>query len=202
MSQALTLSFTLLRRRRRHCPCADGSAACCGQQPPCQGAATPAVSTVAPTCDSPLRVRHGQPLTGWLLALAGWPQPTAPAGGRPLRVVAPAGGRPLQVAGNPLVGGPWLQPVAPARGELAVASCPLAGGLGRSRLPLAACHGQPLLLVVLATNAEIVYPCIPDPDGEDEGGQASSLAVSTRWISVAKLLLFDLATLAQREGGE
>ncbi|RZR96949.1 hypothetical protein BHM03_00026046 [Ensete ventricosum] len=28
---------------------------------------------------------------------------------------------------------------------------------------------------------EIVYPCIPDPDGEDEGGQASSsLAVSTR----------------------
>ncbi|RWV98776.1 hypothetical protein GW17_00038357 [Ensete ventricosum] len=27
---------------------------------------------------------------------------------------------------------------------------------------------------------EIVYPCIPDPDGEDEGGQASSsLAVST-----------------------
>ncbi|RZS00952.1 hypothetical protein BHM03_00030741 [Ensete ventricosum] len=23
---------------------------------------------------------------------------------------------------------------------------------------------------------EIVYPCIPDPDGEDEGGQVSSLA--------------------------
>ncbi|RWW35241.1 hypothetical protein BHE74_00059852 [Ensete ventricosum] len=38
---------------------------------------------------------------------------------------------------------------------------------------------------------------------EDEGGQASSsLAVSTRWISTAKLLQFDLATLAQREGGE
>ncbi|RZS22406.1 hypothetical protein BHM03_00055175 [Ensete ventricosum] len=50
---------------------------------------------------------------------------------------------------------------------------------------------------------EIVYPRIPDPDGEDEGGQASSsLAVSTRWISVAKLLQYDLATLAQREGGE
>ncbi|RRT61463.1 hypothetical protein B296_00013096 [Ensete ventricosum] len=49
---------------------------------------------------------------------------------------------------------------------------------------------------------EIVYPCIPDPDEEDEGGQASSLAVSTRWISVAKLLQSDLATLAQREGGE
>ncbi|RWW28238.1 hypothetical protein BHE74_00022158 [Ensete ventricosum] len=50
---------------------------------------------------------------------------------------------------------------------------------------------------------EIVYPCIPDPDGEDEGGQASSsLAVSTRWISATKLLQSDLATLAQREGGE
>ncbi|RWV92735.1 hypothetical protein GW17_00044863 [Ensete ventricosum] len=52
-------------------------------------------------------------------------------------------------------------------------------------------------------NVEIVYPCIPDPDGENEGGQASSsLAISTRWISAAKLLQSDLATLAQREGGE
>ncbi|RRT58613.1 hypothetical protein B296_00046434, partial [Ensete ventricosum] len=35
---------------------------------------------------------------------------------------------------------------------------------------------------------EIVYPCIPKSDGEDEEGQASSsLAVSTRWISTAKL---------------
>ncbi|RWV77981.1 hypothetical protein GW17_00061120, partial [Ensete ventricosum] len=50
---------------------------------------------------------------------------------------------------------------------------------------------------------EIVYPCIPYSDGEDEGGQASSsLAVSTRWISTAKLLQSDLATLAQMEGGE
>ncbi|RWW55206.1 hypothetical protein BHE74_00038169 [Ensete ventricosum] len=50
---------------------------------------------------------------------------------------------------------------------------------------------------------EIVYPYIPDPDGEDEGGQASSsLAVSTQLISVAKLLQSDLTTLAQREGGE
>ncbi|RRT33915.1 hypothetical protein B296_00032728, partial [Ensete ventricosum] len=50
---------------------------------------------------------------------------------------------------------------------------------------------------------EIVYPWIPDPDGEDEGGQASSsLAISTRWFSTAKLLQSDLATLAQREGGE
>ncbi|RZR73746.1 hypothetical protein BHM03_00027745, partial [Ensete ventricosum] len=30
-----------------------------------------------------------------------------------------------------------------------------------------------------ACREEIIYPCIPDPDGEDEGGQASSsLAVS------------------------
>ncbi|RRT68258.1 hypothetical protein B296_00008339 [Ensete ventricosum] len=50
---------------------------------------------------------------------------------------------------------------------------------------------------------EIVYPCIPDPDGEDEGGQASSsLAISTRWISAVKLLQSDLATLAQMEGGK
>ncbi|RWW20561.1 hypothetical protein BHE74_00014157 [Ensete ventricosum] len=45
---------------------------------------------------------------------------------------------------------------------------------------------------------EIVYPCITDPDGEDEGDQvSSSLAVSTRWISTAKLLQSDIATLAQ-----
>ncbi|RRT43656.1 hypothetical protein B296_00042493 [Ensete ventricosum] len=32
-----------------------------------------------------------------------------------------------------------------------------------------------------AAPLEIVYPCIPDPDGEDEVGHASSsLAVSTR----------------------
>ncbi|RWW72669.1 hypothetical protein BHE74_00019515 [Ensete ventricosum] len=50
---------------------------------------------------------------------------------------------------------------------------------------------------------EIIYPCIPDLDGEDEGGQASSsLAVSTRWIFAAELFQFDLTTLAQREGGE
>ncbi|RWW40537.1 hypothetical protein BHE74_00054043 [Ensete ventricosum] len=51
-------------------------------------------------------------------------------------------------------------------------------------------------------SAGSVYPCIPDPDGEDDRGQASSLAVSTRWISAARLLQSDLATLAQREGGE
>ncbi|RWW36126.1 hypothetical protein BHE74_00058882 [Ensete ventricosum] len=54
-----------------------------------------------------------------------------------------------------------------------------------------------LLLPVTITSAEIVYRCIPDPDGEDEGGQASSsLAVSIQWISVVKLLQSNLATLA------
>ncbi|RRT36102.1 hypothetical protein B296_00055132 [Ensete ventricosum] len=45
---------------------------------------------------------------------------------------------------------------------------------------------------------EIIYPYIPDLDGEDEGGQASSsLAVSTRWISAAKLLQSYLATITK-----
>ncbi|RZR73278.1 hypothetical protein BHM03_00022262, partial [Ensete ventricosum] len=84
------------------------------------------------------------------------------------------------VVGRPFAWGPWLQPPTP----LQVAGHPCKGaGRGHAR--------------------EIVYPCIPDPDGEDEGGQASSsLAVSTRWISAAKLLQSGLATLAQREGGE
>ncbi|RZR74040.1 hypothetical protein BHM03_00031476 [Ensete ventricosum] len=47
-------------------------------------------------------------------------------------------------------------------------------------------------------SGEMVYPCIPYPNGEDEGGQASSsLAVSTRWISVVKLFQSNLTTLAQ-----
>ncbi|RWV84297.1 hypothetical protein GW17_00054000, partial [Ensete ventricosum] len=131
-----------------------------------------------------LWVRHGQPLAGWPLAAV--PCGRA-AGSRPrLRVAAPCGLLPLQ-----------------AGGVLAVADRHLAWGLGRSRLPLAASHDQPLLLTVLAANAEIVYPYISDPNGEDEGGQASSsLAVSTRWISAVKLLQYDLTTLAQREGGE
>ncbi|RZR81107.1 hypothetical protein BHM03_00007267 [Ensete ventricosum] len=54
---------------------------------------------------------------------------------------------------------------------------------------------------------EIVYPCIPNLDREDEGGQASSSLAESSYIlvfqiSVAKLLQSDLATLAQREGGE
>ncbi|RRT35616.1 hypothetical protein B296_00047040, partial [Ensete ventricosum] len=47
-------------------------------------------------------------------------------------------------------------------------------------------------------SGDIVYPCIPDLNGEDEVGQvSSSLAVSTRWISTAQLLQSDLATLGR-----
>ncbi|RWV99580.1 hypothetical protein GW17_00037506 [Ensete ventricosum] len=71
-------------------------------------------------------------------------------------------------------------------------------------------HGRPPLEVAwtwLATPAGgLVVASHPFPhylDGEDEGGQVSfSLAVSIRWISTAKFLQSDLATLAQREGGE
>ncbi|RWV86989.1 hypothetical protein GW17_00051059 [Ensete ventricosum] len=53
----------------------------------------------------------------------------------------------------------------------------------------------------IGSSTHMAYP-YGDLDGEDEGGQASSsLAVSKRWISAAKLLQSDLATLAQREGG-
>ncbi|RRT32832.1 hypothetical protein B296_00019894 [Ensete ventricosum] len=54
----------------------------------------------------------------------------------------------------------------------------------------------------LHPSREIIYPCIPDPEGEDEGGQASSLTVSIRWIFVARLLQSKLTTLAQKGGGE
>ncbi|RZS22245.1 hypothetical protein BHM03_00054992 [Ensete ventricosum] len=101
----------------------------------------------------------------------------------PLRAIAPASGvglpsgLALAAAGRPLPGG--------LRCGLAVGGRPCMGA------------GRP------STSLEIVYPCIPYPDGEDEGGQASSsLAVSTRWISIVILLRYDLTTLAQREGGE
>ncbi|RWW09037.1 hypothetical protein GW17_00027494 [Ensete ventricosum] len=76
----------------------------------------------------------------------------------------------------------------PMHRALVTASRPFAGGLGHSRPP--PCRwpgrGRPPLQEPWP---EIIYPCIPDPDGEDEGGQASSsLAVSTQWISIAKLL--------------
>ncbi|RWW36267.1 hypothetical protein BHE74_00058716 [Ensete ventricosum] len=87
----------------------------------------------------------------------------------------------LATADRPMQGA-WPQPTAP-----------LQGGLGCSRPPMQG--GWP----------EIVYPCIPDPDEkmkEVKRPPPSSLVVSTRWISAAKLLQSDLATLAQMEGGE
>ncbi|RWV94130.1 hypothetical protein GW17_00043364 [Ensete ventricosum] len=119
-------------------------------------------------------------------AHSGQPQSAVPAGGYPMRAAAPASDHPLQ--------GAWLQPAAPLKGGLGCNRQPIcrwptapAGGLA------VAMPGCPLHLLLLlqkcSKNAEIVYPCTPDPDGEDEGGQAStSLAVSTRWISAAKLL--------------
>ncbi|RRT41964.1 hypothetical protein B296_00026408 [Ensete ventricosum] len=100
-------------------------------------------------------------------------------------------------AGTTLAGVVALAGDSPGR---RAAPCGLSAGSRPLRL------GRGRYLCSQATAAcwrEIVYPCILDPDGEDEGGQASSsLAVSTRWISAAKLLQSDLATLAQREGGE
>ncbi|RRT32473.1 hypothetical protein B296_00058923 [Ensete ventricosum] len=92
----------------------------------------------------------------------------------------------------------------PLQGALTIASigCPL-----QQAWPWVASLAWGLAVVGRLSSSlpslEIVCPCIPNSDGEDEGGQASSsLAVSTRWISAVKLLKSDLATLAQREGGE
>ncbi|RWV77432.1 hypothetical protein GW17_00061738, partial [Ensete ventricosum] len=154
-------------------------------RPPLRSAPWPLLA-VAP-CGRPLWVHHGQPL-------AGWPQTASPAGGRPLRVVAPAVSRPLQVADSPLAGGPWLQPVAPAGGGWPWPTAPLQGAL--------AAAGYPLQLATASPSSSL-FLLRMHPDGEDEGGQASSsLAVSTRSISAGKLLQSGLATLAQREGGE
>ncbi|RWV84718.1 hypothetical protein GW17_00053548 [Ensete ventricosum] len=120
---------------------------------------------------------------------------------------------------RPLAGWPWSQPAAPLKGALPQSIAPLHGGLGYSRPPLqggwpwpypvAPCRDSFAMKMqqecverfyaIQSHHTEIVYPYIPDPDGEDEGGQASSsLAISIRWISVVKLPQSDLATLAQR----
>ncbi|RWW07852.1 hypothetical protein GW17_00028746 [Ensete ventricosum] len=95
----------------------------------------------------------------------------------------------------------------PCKGVLAVAARPLVGGLGHSRLPLAAnlaVGGRPCLgLAMTGRPSFSLFLLRMHTDGEDEGGQVSfSVAVSTRWIFVAKLLQSDLATLAQKERGE
>ncbi|RZR74154.1 hypothetical protein BHM03_00032932, partial [Ensete ventricosum] len=74
---ALTLSFTLLRRRRY--PCSGDGAARCGRR------------------HRPLRVRRGQPLMGWPLAVS-------PCGLLPLRAAAPCRGA-LAATDRPLTGG-------------------------------------------------------------------------------------------------
>ncbi|RZR79143.1 hypothetical protein BHM03_00004775 [Ensete ventricosum] len=96
---------------------------------------------------------------------------------------------------------PPLQATSSARRRLAY------GHRARRRRPcgrLLPTFGSPCRkLAPCRGGREVVYPCILDPDREDRGGQASSsLAVSTRRISTAKLLQSDLVTLAQREGGE
>ncbi|RWV93924.1 hypothetical protein GW17_00043584 [Ensete ventricosum] len=117
-----------------------------------------------------------------------------------------AGGCPLRsqcgqeaLAAWPLAAAPCgLAAVVRACGAAATVGGALAGGLAAADHPLAAGRSP-----LQGGWPEIVYLCIPDPDGKDEGGPASSsLAVSTRWISIAKLLQSDLATLAQREGGD
>ncbi|RWW44303.1 hypothetical protein BHE74_00049948, partial [Ensete ventricosum] len=173
---------------------AQATTALCGRQPPCQWAATPATGVVAPAGGKAGRGR--QPLVGW--PLAGF----YPCGWLPV-----AGSQ--AIADRPCRGSGRGQPPLHVDNMHVVA---LAGGLAIaihlcmqtpcmwSPLP---CRQRLLSLPIVTTSAEIVYPCIPDPDGEDERCQASSsLAISTRWISAAKLFQYDLITLAQREGGE
>ncbi|RWV81837.1 hypothetical protein GW17_00056707, partial [Ensete ventricosum] len=153
----LTLSFTLLRHRR--CPCVRGGTTQCGRPPP--------LLAVAPcglvAGGRPLRVRREQPLAGWPLAIVPCGRAAAnrlcrlTAAGRargwpPLAGCCPCGRPPLAGGRQPPCRGALAETGRPW-GGLVMASHPLAGGLGRSRLPLTASHGQPLLLVVLAVNA-------------------------------------------------
>ncbi|RZS29304.1 hypothetical protein BHM03_00063016, partial [Ensete ventricosum] len=145
----------------------------------------------------------GAPLAA---APAGWPQPVVPVGGHPLRVIAPAGGRPLQVADSPLAGEPWTQPTTPCI-QPRPALPPHCSYCERVEqfYTIQSHHTQfktNLSYENLGFNTTVGKPTA-DPDGEDEVSQASSsLVVSTRWISAAKLLQSDLVTLVQREGGE
>ncbi|RWW53220.1 hypothetical protein BHE74_00040307 [Ensete ventricosum] len=212
------LPLPLLRRRhRRRCPAqattlhAIGVGSrpcgkrCCPRVaprgravPPCAGAAP--AGAVALAGGSPGRGaalcrlatgshslwpgRRRQPIAAWPRAL-----PT-------LASVAPAGASHAR-------GRSCILAVAPARGFGCCRSQPAAPCSRPGRGWPALHGGWPWLAAppphgLYCENAAKIHP-----DGEDEGGQASSsLAVSTRWISTAKLLESDLATLAQREGGE
>ncbi|RWW02440.1 hypothetical protein GW17_00034469 [Ensete ventricosum] len=160
----------------------------CPQAQPCPRA-------VAPAGDCTLM--DGCPCKG-VLAMAGRPLTGGLVHRRlPLAAGLAVGGRPV---GKPTAGASHTQRKSKTKTDFARRSNRRAKDWGHEKNvkidKTATCER-------LILPREIVYPCIPDPDGEDEGGQASSsLAVSTRWISAAKLLLSDLATLAQREGGE
>ncbi|RWW67846.1 hypothetical protein BHE74_00024685, partial [Ensete ventricosum] len=212
-------------RHRRHCPYAGGDAACRRRgQPPLRQKLLPSGGT-SWAGDTALRGRcpcwqslllaaalaSGSPSHGATpCGITAGSHHLRPGRGRCLRSQAP----PLQASAMPAGGRTYWR--LPLQGGFGRGRPPPTGGLGHIRLPFAAglaVGGRPymgvgrgwprLLLVVLAANAEIVYPCIPDPDREDEGGQASSsLAISTRWRFATKLLQSGLATLARREGGE
>ncbi|RRT33229.1 hypothetical protein B296_00044137 [Ensete ventricosum] len=125
-----------------------------------------------------------QPLVGWPLATGGASARRRPSCWRRACSRLPSCGLlPLRLA-TPCRG--------PSRSRLALAASLAVGG----RPYMGAGRGWPALhggLVVAgrpssslpslrkcSKTAEIVYPCIPNPDGEDEGGQASSsLAIST-----------------------
>ncbi|RRT33248.1 hypothetical protein B296_00054996 [Ensete ventricosum] len=105
-----------------------------------------------------------------------------------------------------LMASPCTSVTAPCNSLVLISSTSLCCSVGTRELCDAindACsycsHRRVVLKISLSLDhrrlVEIVYPCISDPDGEDEGGQtSSSLAVSTRWISAAKLLQSDLVT--------
>ncbi|RRT62938.1 hypothetical protein B296_00002482 [Ensete ventricosum] len=116
------------------------------------------------------------------IASAGWPHPTVPVGAAPTGCCPCERRRPPLRGAAPASGAglPYRLALAVARPWVADLACGLAAPPPRWRS----------------------YIYILDPDGEDGGQASSSLALSTRWISVAKLLISDLATLAQREGGE
>ncbi|RWW61489.1 hypothetical protein BHE74_00031448, partial [Ensete ventricosum] len=140
---ALALPSPSLRRRR--CPSAGGD--CLARwQPPCQGAAAPAVGS-APTGGTstgvaPLRTSRRRVLP--VLAVG-----SNPCGRRfclqasRLRAAAPAADRlqiasvcrPLQPPLASLAGWPWPQSIAPLQGSLAVADRPCRGP-GRGQPPL------------------------------------------------------------------
>ncbi|RWV82098.1 hypothetical protein GW17_00056432 [Ensete ventricosum] len=129
----------------------------------------------------PLRPRSGQS------PLVAWPRAAAPCG---LAVGVAYARRNRPYRRQPFPRATIHASGCPCKGAFAMADRPLVGGLGRSRLPLAASlavGGRPWGLAVVgcpslslpslrkcSNNAEIVYPCIPDLDREDERGQASS----------------------------